>query len=159
MYCFRLICIAFYWFLWISIDFRSTFDFFWQSLSLVQLTAHSFTKASRKLHEMMLPAHSPRWKLIWGWISNWYLWISIDFRWISIDSLCISMDFVRTPWLCIGQHNHLELIANFVFVFAGIAAGTSEILNVFKQKTSTKWPCKRKSGISLSMSDLLHTPY
>ena len=149
-------CIALYWFLWISIDFRSTFDFFWQSLSLVQLTAHSFTKASRKLHEMMLPAHSPRWKLIWGWISNCYLWISIDFRWISIDFLCISMDFVRTQLLCIRKHCPLKLIANFVLDFAGIATGLHEIHNVFNQKMMTKWLCKVKSEVSLSMSDLLH---
>ena len=131
-------------------------DFFWQSLSMVQSTTNSFTKASRKLHEWMLPAHGPWWRTLWEWISNGCLWISMDFLWISIDFLWISQDFRWFHWFCFGKHNHLQLIA---LVFAGIAHPATEIHSVFKKKIITRWACKSKSGISLSMSDLLHTPY
>jgi len=134
-------------------------DLFWQSLSLVQLTAKSFTKASRKLHELMLPTHSPWWKILWEWISNGCLWISMDFLWISMDFLWISFDFLWFPSFCIGKHNDLEWIAHFALVFAGIARYSNEIHSVFKQKMITKWANKSKSEIALSMSDLLHTPY
>ena len=70
-------------------------DFFWQSLSMVQSTTKSFTKASRKLHEWMLPAHSPWWRTLWEWISNGCLWISMDFLCISIDFLWMSIDFLH----------------------------------------------------------------
>ena len=50
------------------------------------------------------------------------------------------MDFVRIQLLCVGKHNDLKLIANFVLDFAGIATGTHEIHNVFNQKMMTKWP-------------------
>ena len=59
------------------------------------------------------------------------------------------MDFVRIQLLCVGKHNDLKLIANFVLDFAGIAAGTHEIHNVFNQKMMTKClpgPRKRSLG-------------
>ena len=106
-------------------------DSFWQSLSMVQSTTNSFTNASRKLHKLMLPAHSPWWRTLWEWISNGCLWISMDLLWISMDFLWISMDF---HWFCFGKHNDLELIANFALVFAGIAHPATEIHSVFTQK-------------------------
>ena len=60
------------------------------------------------------------------------------------------MDFVRIQLLCMGKHNDLKLIANFVLDFAGIAAGSQrEIHNVFSQKMMTKClpgPRKRSLG-------------
>ena len=59
------------------------------------------------------------------------------------------MDFARIQLLCIGKHHDLKLIANFVLDFAGIAAGTHEIHNVFNQKMMTKClpgPRKRSLG-------------
>ena len=59
------------------------------------------------------------------------------------------MDFARIQLLCMGKHNDLKLIANFVLDFAGIAAGTHEIHNVFNQKMMTKClpgPRKRSLG-------------
>ena len=134
-------------------------DFFWQSLSMVQSTANSFTKASRKLHELMLPAHGPWWWTLWEWISNGCLRISMDFLCIYMDFLWISMDFLWFHWYCFGKHNDSELIANFVLVFAGIAHPANEIHSVFKQKMITQRACESKSGISLSMSDLPHPHY
>ena len=55
-----------------------------------------------------------------------------------MDFLWISMDFVRMSYFCLGKQNDLELIANFVLVFAGIAAGTHEIHIVFDEKMITK---------------------
>ena len=59
------------------------------------------------------------------------------------------MDFVRIQLLCMGKHNDLKLIVNFVLDFAGIATGTHEIHNVFNQKMMTKClpgPRKRSLG-------------
>ena len=53
----------------------------------------------------------------------------------------------------------LRVNACFVLVFAGITRIPDEIHSVFKQKMISKWANKSKSEISLSMSDLLHTPY
>ena len=62
----------------------------------------------------------------------------MDFLWISMDFLWISMDFLRMSCFCFGKHNDSKLIANFVLVFAGIAAATHEIHSVFGEKMLTK---------------------
>ena len=92
--------------------------------------------------------------------------LRIDFQWMSLDFNGFPMDFYGFPlnfcWFpsfCIRKHNDLEWIAHFALVFAGIARHSNQIHSVFEQKMFTKWANKSKSEISLSMSDLLHTPY
>ena len=101
--------------------------------------------ASRRLHESFtngcFPPTAPDGELSEnGFLMN--ALISMDFLWISMDFLWISMDFLWFHWFCFGKRNDLELIANFVSVFAGIAHPATKIHRVFKQKWSPNEPAR-----------------
>ena len=169
-------------FLWISLDFcgfasNSKWIFYW-----FVATSYGFLWICIQFHRLSYWFVTTSYGFSWISVDLFgFSLISLDFfgsasnsNGFSNDLWQLPIDFfgvstngypIPTAFLLICVHFDLEntillhVDVGFVLVFAGIARNSTEIHSVFKQKMLTKWANTSNSEISLSMSDLLHTPY